>query len=253
MFITKHHFILNQPEAADLDQRETESPQTKGREEEPEEYGSELLQFVKKEELEQETHPVTGADGYVSFEIKEEPEELKQMEEDYHQLESQQMVEVEDISQYGNKAVQETDTLMRGDSAPVELKEEPVELKPKQVKEEEHGSGPEQMVKMEAEGISQNEDQDVQKQETAGTDNQLPELNREQILLQNFPKHEDHQEIKFHEASGSSRDDQQQKRAQPARGQREEVEEGMEGREIHKVKHANNVKCVGKVSNGICI
>uniref|UniRef100_A0A3B5Q6F2 C2H2-type domain-containing protein n=1 Tax=Xiphophorus maculatus TaxID=8083 RepID=A0A3B5Q6F2_XIPMA len=148
--------------------------------------------------------------------------ELKQMEEDYHQLESQQMVELEDISQYGNKAVQETDTLMRGDSAPVELKEEPVELKPKQVKEEEHGSGPEQMVKMEAEGISQNEDQDVQKQETAGTDNQLPELNREQILLQNFPKHEDHQEIKFHEASGSSRDDQQQKTAQPARGQREE-------------------------------
>ncbi|XP_014833769.1 PREDICTED: gastrula zinc finger protein XlCGF57.1-like isoform X3 [Poecilia mexicana] len=200
---------------------------------------------------------VMGTDSG-SLEIKEEPEELEpqQVEEDHDPSGFQHMVkiEVEDISQDENQDVlkQERDSLMGGDSASVELKEEPVELKPKQVKEEEHGSGPQQMAEKEAKTISQDEYQDIPKQETDNlvleafdndTDQQQPpDVNGNQILLQNFSKVE-LQEIQTREASGSSKDDWQQKMAQKTRGQSDDAEKGMKGR---KIQNGKQCKVCGK-------
>ncbi|KAK5618527.1 hypothetical protein CRENBAI_016847 [Crenichthys baileyi] len=184
-----------------------------------------------------------------SLDIKGEPEEheLKQMKEDDRQSESQQVVkiEVEDISLDENQDAmkQETDTLMGKYSGFPEIKEEPVELEANKVKEEEHGAEHQQMAKIEADGSSQDETQDLLKKETDTlilmasydeTDNQQPELNRNQIFFQNFPKAEDHQEIKTNEASGYSRVERQQKRAQKTRGQSDNVEKGVNEKRIHK-------------------
>ncbi|KAK5612789.1 hypothetical protein CRENBAI_007159 [Crenichthys baileyi] len=258
--VPAHHFILNLKEISVLDQRETESLKTRGTAEEPEltqlkeeEFGSEPLQIVKKED---HTAPKQETDTLMrkvsgSLGLKEEPEELElnQLKEDDHQSESQQVVkiQVEDISQDENQDAmkQETDTLMGTDSGSLEIKEEPVELEPKKVKEEEHGAGHQQVAKKEAVGIYQDQNQDLLKQETGAlirlmasfdeTDNQQPELYRNLILLQNFPKAEDHQEIKTYEAPGSSRDGQQQKRAQKTRGQSDNVEKRANNKKIHKV------------------
>ncbi|XP_023194743.1 uncharacterized protein LOC111609627 isoform X3 [Xiphophorus maculatus] len=245
------HFIFNQQEISVLDQRGSKSPKPKrAEEEEPEviqvkeeEYESEPQQFVKKEEMETSIETDSG-----SLEIKGEPVELrlKQMKEDDRLSKSQQMVkvEVEDISLDRNqdKLQQETDTVKGTDSKSPELKEEPAELEPNQVKADDHGSGPELMGEKEAEGISQDENQDVLEQNVDTvilkfsddeTDHHQPEISENKILIQNLPKAK-YQNIKTHKASDSSRDDQQQKRAQKNRGQSDDVERGMKGRKIHK-------------------
>ncbi|KAM4739835.1 uncharacterized protein FYW61_004141 isoform 1-T1 [Anableps anableps] len=199
--------------------------------------------------LKLETDAFIGTDSG-SLKNKEQPEELelKQMKEDDGQSDSQQTVKikVEDISQDETQDVlkQETDALMGTVSGSLGIKEEPVEQECKQVKDEEHESGPQQMVKKKAKIIILSETQDVLKQETdnfilkaSGDEtDQQPELNGTQILIQNFPKAEHHQEIKAHEASGSTSDEQQQNRAQNTRGQRDNVEKGMKGKKINKGK-----------------
>ncbi|XP_032428039.1 oocyte zinc finger protein XlCOF6.1-like isoform X2 [Xiphophorus hellerii] len=195
-----------------------------------------------------------------SLEIKGEPVELrlKQMKEDDRLSESQQMVkvEVEDISLDRNqdKLQQETDTVKGTDSKSPELKEEPAELEPNQVKADDHGSGPELMGEKEAEGISQDENQDVLEQNVTvilkfsddETDHHQPEISENKILIQNLPKAK-YQNIKTHKASDSSRDVQQQKRAQKNRGQSDDVERGMKGRKIHKGKMSKQCKVCGKI------
>ncbi|XP_047230668.1 uncharacterized protein LOC124873764 isoform X3 [Girardinichthys multiradiatus] len=296
-----HNFILNQKEISVLDQRETESPQTRGTAEEPEleqvkqekfgsepmkiedhmvlkqetdtligtvsgsldikeepeelthvkeeEFGSEPMEIMKKEDhmvLKQESYTLIGTvSGSTDIELEEL--ELKQMKEDAHESEYQQVVkiEVEDISLDENQDAmkQETDTLIGKYSGFYEIKEEPVELEANKLKEEEHGAGPQQTAKKEADGSSQDENQDVPRQKTdtlklmasdVETDNQQPELNRNQIVFQNSPKAEHHQEIKTSETSGSSRVKRQQKRAQKTRGQSNNVEKGKKDKEIHK-------------------
>ncbi|MED6256029.1 hypothetical protein ATANTOWER_018590 [Ataeniobius toweri] len=154
------------------------------------------------------------------------------MKKDDRQSESQQVVkiEVEDISLDENQDAmkQETDTLMGKYSGFPEIKEE-------------HGAGHQQMAKKEAGGNSQDKNQDLLKETDTlilmasydETDNKQPELNRNQIFFQNFPKAE-HQEIKTNEASGSSRVERQQKRAQKTRGQSNNVEKGANDKRIHK-------------------
>ncbi|XP_047230614.1 uncharacterized protein LOC124873741 isoform X5 [Girardinichthys multiradiatus] len=200
--------------------------------------------------MKQETDTLIGTvSGFLH--IKEEPEELelKQMKEEDRQSESQQMVkiEVEDISQDENHDAlkQETDTLIETDLGYLEFKEEPVELEPKQVKEEDGRSGPQQVAKKEPDSICQDENQDALKQETDAliltasvdeTDHQQPQPIGNQIIFQNFPKAERHQETKTYEASGSNRDEQQQKKAQKTRGQSNNVEKRKKDKKIHKDK-----------------
>ncbi|KAM4739849.1 uncharacterized protein FYW61_004153 [Anableps anableps] len=253
-----HHSILNQQDISVLDQRETESLKTKGKADKPEltqvkedEYKSEYLQFIKKEDhivLKQEADTLVETDS-LFLEIKEEPMklELKQMEEDDHQSESQQVVkiEVEDIGQDVLK--QESSTLMGTDCGPLEIKEEPLELDPKQLKEEEHGSGPQQIVKTSAH--YENEDELkitralILKASDDETDYPQPELSSNKIFFQNFSGQ--HQEIKTQEVSGSSRDEQQ-KRAQEIRAQSDTVKKGMKGKEIHKARKCKECKVCGK-------
>ncbi|XP_047230638.1 uncharacterized protein LOC124873752 isoform X2 [Girardinichthys multiradiatus] len=255
--VPAHHFILNLKEISVLDQRETAYLKPNGRAEEPElkqvqeeEFGSEPLQIVKRED-----HMVLKQDNLMgtvsgSLEIKEEPEELelKQIKEDDCHSESQQMVKIEDegisLDENQDALKQETDTLMGTHSGSLIIKEEPVELEPKRVTEEEHGSGPQQMSNIEARGISQNEHQNALKQETDPliltafydeTNHQQPELCGNQIIFQNFPKTEHHHEMQNYETSGSSRDERQQKRAQKIRGQSHNVEKGKD-KKIHKGK-----------------
>ncbi|XP_035987730.1 zinc finger protein 540-like isoform X3 [Fundulus heteroclitus] len=250
--------IPNQREISILDQKETESVEIKWRADEPEsivskeeECGSEPLQIVKKYDhivLKQETImvPVSG-----SLEIKEEPEELElnQIRKDDCESESQIMVkiEVEGTSEDENQDVlkQETDTLLGTDSGSLEIKEDPEELAPKQVKEEEHGSGPQLMLKFEADNASQEDNQDLLKQETDNmiltvtddeTDLKEAHLNRSQIIFQNFPKEMHHQEIEAYKASRSSRDELQQKRTQKTKGQSDNVEKGVKDKDINNGK-----------------
>ncbi|XP_012728290.2 zinc finger protein 391-like [Fundulus heteroclitus] len=246
-------FILDQKEISALDQNDTESLKINGGAEEPEptrvkgeEYGSEPLQILMKEDqkvLKQETDTLTGTVS-ASLEIKEEPEELElnHMKEDYCDLEPKWMVkiEVEGISQDENQDVlkQETDTTIETDSGSLGIKEEPEELELKQVKEEEHG------------------DQDVLKQETDTltltasdkTDHQHPELNGNQFIFQNVPKAE-HQEIKTHEASESSRDELQQNRS---RCQGDNVKKGNKDRKIHKRKKCKQCEVCSKSFKFTC-
>lgn len=82
--VASHYFVLNQQEISVLDQRETEEPEL--RQVKEEEYGSEPLPNVKKDEnivLKQETDTLMGTDSG-SLEIKEEPEEieLQQLKDD---------------------------------------------------------------------------------------------------------------------------------------------------------------------------
>ncbi|KAK5619653.1 hypothetical protein CRENBAI_010291, partial [Crenichthys baileyi] len=89
--VPAHHFILNQKEISVLDQRETESLKTRGTAEEPEltqvkdeEYGSEPMEIMKKEDHfvpKQETNTLIGTVSG-SIDIKEEPEELTQVKEE---------------------------------------------------------------------------------------------------------------------------------------------------------------------------
>ncbi|MEQ2163359.1 hypothetical protein GOODEAATRI_029178, partial [Goodea atripinnis] len=257
--VPAHHFILNLKEISVLDQMETAYLKPNGRAEElelkqvqEEEFGSEPLQIVKKEDhmvLKQETDTLMGTVSG-SLVIKKEPEELelKQIKEDDYHSESQQMVKIEaegiSLDENQDALKQETDTLMGTHSGSLIIKEEPVELEPKRVKEEEHGSGPQQMSKIEARGISQNEHQNALKQKTDPliltafydeTNHQQPELSGNQIIFQNFPKAEHHHEMQNYETSGSSRDERQQKRAQKIRGQSHNVEKGKE-KKIHKGK-----------------
>ncbi|KAM4738918.1 uncharacterized protein FYW61_003570 [Anableps anableps] len=243
--VLTHHFILDQQHISVLDQRELESLKKKGKAEKPElkqvkekDCGSEPLQMVKKEDrmlLKQEADTLMGTDPG-SLEIKEEPEELElqQIRVVGIESESQQTVkiEVEVIRQDENQDLPKhvTDALMGTNCGSLEIKEEPVEIAPKQVKEEEHGSGPQQVANIEAEGISQEENHEVLKQETDTlivpssnneTDHQQLEHGVNQILFQNFPEVEHHQEIKTPEAPGSSRNEMQKKRAQKTRGQSE--------------------------------
>ncbi|MEQ2305050.1 hypothetical protein AMECASPLE_033557 [Ameca splendens] len=214
-----------------------------------EEFGSEPMEIMKKEDhmvLKQESYTLIGTvSGSTDIELEEI--ELKQMKEDAHESESQQVVkiEVEDISLDENQDAmkQETDTLIGKYSGFCEIKEEPVELEANKLKEEEHGAGPQQMAKKEADGSSQDENQDVPRQKTDALklmasdvekDHQQPELNENQIVFQNSPKAEHHQEIKTSEASGSSRVKWQQKKAQKTRGQSNNVEKGKKDKEIHK-------------------
>ncbi|MED6239847.1 hypothetical protein ATANTOWER_012008 [Ataeniobius toweri] len=255
--VLARRFILNKKAISVLDHRESESLKTTGQADEPElaqikeeEYGPEHLQEKEEDHmvLKQETHTVMETDSG-SLDIKKEPEELElnPMKEDDCESESQQMVkiEVEDISQDENHDAlkQETDTLMGKYSGFPEIKEEPVELEPKKVKEEEHGAAHLQVAKKEADGSSQDENQDLLKLETDTlilrtsddqTDHQQPELNWNQLVFQNFPKTEHHQETKTYEASGSSREEQQQKRAQETRGQSNNVEKGKKDKKMHK-------------------
>ncbi|XP_014834715.1 PREDICTED: zinc finger protein 33B-like, partial [Poecilia mexicana] len=249
--VAAHYFVLNQQEISVLDQREAESLKTERRAEEPElrqvkeeEYGSEPLINVKKDKnIKQETDTLMGTHSG-SLEIKEEPEEieLQQLKDDYCQSESQQMVkiEVDNISQDENQEVlkQETDTLTITDSGSLELKEEPEELETKEVKEEEHGSGPQQMAEKDAVSISLDEKQDALKQEIDNlitktsdgeTNHQQPQLKGNQILFQNTPETDHHQKIKTHN-----------------KGQSGNVEKGMEGRKTYKGKNYKQCTVCGK-------
>ncbi|KAM4738920.1 uncharacterized protein FYW61_003572 [Anableps anableps] len=262
------HYVLNQQEIPALDQRETESLKAKGRAEEPElkqvkeeEHGSGPLLNVMEEDhivVKQEMDTLIGTVSG-SLEMKEEPEELElqQMKDDCQSGFTQMIkIKIEGIGEDENQDVpkQEIDFLMITDSGSFEIKEEPVELKPEPVKDEEHGSGPQQMVEKQSEGISQDEDQHVLKEidalilKTSGgeTDHQQPELNGTQILSQNFPKADHHQEIKAHRASGSSRDEQKQERALKTSGQSDNVEKWGKGREIHKGKKCKQCNVCGK-------
>ncbi|XP_047230601.1 uncharacterized protein LOC124873738 isoform X2 [Girardinichthys multiradiatus] len=254
--VLARRFILSKKEISVLDHRESELLKTTGQADEPElaqikeeEYGSEHLQEKEEDHmvLKQETHTVMETDSG-SLDIKKEPEELElnPVKEEDCESESQQMVkiEVEDISQDENHDAlkQETDTLMGKYSGFPEIKEEPVELGPKKVKEEEHGAAHLQVAKKESDGSSQDENQDLLKETDTlilrtsddQTDHQQPELNWNQLVFQNFPKTEHHQEIKTYEASGSSREEQQQKRAEETRGQSDNVEKGKKDKKMHK-------------------
>ncbi|XP_054915791.1 zinc finger protein 37 homolog [Poeciliopsis prolifica] len=241
--VLAHHFIHNQQDVSFLNQRE--SLKTKGRAEEPEPD----LSAPK-----QETDNAIGKDS-ACLEIKEEPEELElqQMKEDDYQLGSLQIVkiEVEDISQDENQDVldQEKNTLMGTNSVSHQMKEEPVELEVKQIKEQEDGSGLEQMANSEADGISQDEDQESAEEESDililklcddETDHQEPDLNGTQIIFQNIPEADHHQGIKTNEASGSRRDKQQQKTRS------ENEEQRMKGKKIQKNKTLKQCKVCHK-------
>ncbi|KAM4740109.1 uncharacterized protein FYW61_004355 isoform 1-T2 [Anableps anableps] len=276
--VLAHHFILNQQKIFVLVQRETESLKTKGREEEPElkrvkeeeeEYGSQPLQSVKKEDHivpEQETDTLKeGLSG--SVEIKEEPAELetKQVKKEEYGSEPQQMVkkEAEGICQDKNQGALRQETDNRTDFGSLEIKEEPEEQELQQIKEDDHQSESQQVVKMEveaisrdekqevlnqikkeeAESVSEKENKDVQKRETdtlmltaynKEIHHQPPELNGSQIPFENTPKAEQQQDIKTLEASGSSRHERQQKTAQKPRGQSDDVEKTMKEKKTDK-------------------
>ncbi|XP_014879948.1 zinc finger protein OZF-like isoform X1 [Poecilia latipinna] len=244
--VLAHHFILNQQDISFLNQRE--SLKTKGRAEEPE--------LVQEEEHESEpdlTAPKQEMDNTIgkdsaSLEIKEEPEELElqQMKKDDYQLGSLQIVkiEVEDISQDENQDVldHEIDTLIGTNSVSHQIKEEPVELELKEIKELEDGSGLEQMG-------SQDENQEVPKEEIDililklsddETDHQRLELNGTQIIFQNIPEADHHQGIETNEASGSHRDKRQQKTRCGNEEQR------MKGKKIQKDKKLKQCKVCHK-------
>uniref|UniRef100_A0A3B3U484 C2H2-type domain-containing protein n=1 Tax=Poecilia latipinna TaxID=48699 RepID=A0A3B3U484_9TELE len=209
---------------------------------EAERISQDTKQNLPKHELDSIILNVSG-----SLEIKEEPVELELdlMKEDDCQLGSQQMVkaEAEGISQDDNQEVfkQEISTVMVADSGSLQLKLEPGERDPEYLKEEDEGSGPQQMGKKEADNIAQ----EVLKQEnetltvTASGDEseyQQPELNGKKILCQNIVKAEHHQDIKTEKASGSSRNEQQQKRAQKSRGQCDDEEKMIKDKKNDKVK-----------------
>ncbi|XP_032428015.1 zinc finger protein 37-like isoform X2 [Xiphophorus hellerii] len=242
--VLAHHFNLNQQEISALDPRETESEKIKESEEEPElpqvkaeEYGSEPLQMVKEGEqiiLKQVTDDLTETDS-ASVEIKEEPKEveLQQMKEEDCQSGSQQMVKTDEgISQDENQDVpkQETDTFMVTGSGSLEIKVEPEELELQQMKEDDRQSESQQMVKIEAEGINQDYNQEVLKQET------------ETLILTASNNEPDQQQP---ELSGNQMFSHQ-KRVEKTRGEGDNAEKGVKDKEIYRLKKCKQCNVCGK-------
>lgn len=216
--VPAHHFLLHQQEISVLE-RETKSLKTKGRAElelkqGEEENQSEPPPFVKKEDnvvLKQLSYTLNATDSESGGKNETEKVALQPIKYD---CQSEPLpvvqIEIEDICEKENQFVlkQETNTLMATVSVPFVVEEDPVELEPKQAKEEERGSKPQLIAKTEPESISENEIQSIPKQETdtlilrgyaEETDHQ-PEPNGNQTFFQNISEAERDHDIKTVEA-----------------------------------------------------